>query len=210
MTSPDQVNVIAVVPPSAAAETGNVVRAVFWIGFWSAIAIAAVHAPKHGAGGDGAAHGVQYDELAVDALPAAEQRLYRLLREGVSTAERTRGRTGTWPEVDALVARGVAPFVDPIDRAGYTWTRLAAGATVNYAGVPDAASGLATFLVVVLEPEPGAPPDPTAVPDAVHHRMPDGTMVHVMIWRAPGARAVSEAVAAPRVEDGWRRVIPTS
>lgn len=195
---------LEVSPPSAAAETGLVVRAVFHVGFWSAIAVAWLHAP-----GAGTAEtlGLQYDEVAFSALPPAEQRVYRLLREGVQTAERTRGRTGAWPEVSALVARGVAPFVDPIDAAGYRWTRVADGPTVDYVGAPDPASGLGTFLVVLLEPPPGTPVDPTAVADEVHRLLRDGTLLHVTIWRAPGARTIAGAVAAPAVEDGWRRVI---
>jgi hypothetical protein len=204
MSAPAPSTVIEVVSPSAAVETGLVVRAVFHIAFWSAILVALMRpAPDTVSGG----LGLQYDEVGFAALPPAEQRVFRLLREGVSTAERTRARTGAWPEVAALVGRGVAPFVDPIDTAGYAWTRVAAGTTVNYLGVPAAASGLGTFLVVVLEPEPGAPPDPTAVPDDVHHLLSDGTMVHVMIWRAPGVRTTVEPVPAPRVEDGWRRVV---
>jgi len=212
MTSPDQSQVsgtavFAVLPPSTAAETGHVVRAIFHVGFWTTILIAL----GHGTIVDGAAAtGVQYDEIAFSTLPPLEQREYRLLREGVATAERARGRTGTWPEVDALATRGVAPFVDPIDHAGYQWTRVADGPVIDYVGVPAQASGLATFMVVLLEPEPGTPIDPTLVADAVHHVMPDGTLVHVTIWRAPGARPTVSAVAAPRVEDGWRRVISSN
>jgi hypothetical protein len=199
------VQVIEVRPPSVLAETGYVMRAVFHLAYWTAIVIALVHAPGRGSGG--AVAGVPYDEVAFSSLAPAEQRTYRLLREGLAKAERVRIRSGRWPTIDDLVGLGVPPFVDPVDRAGYTWTRTQTGAAINYVGAPTTASGLATLAAVILEPEPGTPVDPTAVHDDIHHILPDGSLVHVTVWRAPGLRSTVAAMAAPRVEDGWRRVV---
>jgi hypothetical protein len=191
--------------PSVAHETGNVVRAVLHIGFWTAAVLGTSWKGRDG--GAATAGKVAVDEIAFRDLPSDDQRMYRNALAGLVDAEDARSRDKAWPTVEALAARRIPPFApDPLDRAGYTWKKLQSGGLVNYVGAP-AAGGDAkrpTFLVVALEPQPGEPADPQAVVDETHHRMGDGTMIHVSIWI--GGAAPSTAIAQPAYEDGWRRV----
>ena len=59
------------------------------------------------------------------------------------------------------------------------------------------------WVLVILEPEPGAPADP-APNDETHHRLPDGTTLHVSIWSMPEAKRRSgfAALRLPQNE-GW-------
>ena len=147
------------------------------------------------------------DEVAFGDLPAADQRMFRQLQEGVLEAENVRARTGTWPSVATLRDQGIPPFAsDPIDRAGYVWTLARRGPVANYAGTPRPGAGRLGFLVLIVEPDPGTPDDPSALPDELHHRLPGGPMIHVSIWLVPAAGEPSEPVAFAPVERGWRRV----
>jgi hypothetical protein len=199
---------IEVRPLSFARETGAVIRAILLIGFWAAMLIGAERGTG-GPGRPGAAPGpvLPPDEIAVASLPAADQRLFNLVREGIAAAEQHRGRTGAWPTVEALAARGVPPFAtDPIDRGGYQWSLRRDGLVLAYLGVPAAGSGRASFAIVIAEPEPGTPADPTTPVDEVHHRLSDGTLIHVTVWRTPDRRTLSAAVISPPLEDGWQAV----
>lgn len=205
----DPVRVVEVRSPSIGGETRAVVIAILHVVFWSALVIGAEYGEAHRHDDDPgrAKVRVNYDEVAFAAMPAEDQRLFGLIREGVAAIEQDRGRTGVWPEVDALAGRFVPPFApDPIDRGGYRWTRLQDGSVVDYVGTPAAGSGRATFVIVFIEPGPGTPIDPTAPIDEVHHRLSDGTSIHVMIWRVPDGRALTTATELPPAEDGWRRV----
>ena len=53
------------------------------------------------------------------------------------------------------------------------------------------------------EPEPGMPPDP-APNDETHHRLTDGTTLHVSIWNMPEEKRRSgfAALRLPQ-NDGW-------
>jgi hypothetical protein len=59
------------------------------------------------------------------------------------------------------------------------------------------------WVLVILEPEPGAPADP-APNDETHHRLPDGTTLHVSIWNMPEEKRRSgfAALRLPQNE-GW-------
>jgi hypothetical protein len=80
------------------------------------------------------------------------------------------------------------------------------GGTVNYVGIPNEPSA-AAWLLAILEPEAGAPPDP-APNDETHHRLPDGTTLHVSIWQVPEntRRSGFSAVAMPQNE-GWTQLL---
>ncbi len=141
-------------------------------------------------------------------LESADQRVYRQCLEGLTDAEDVRARTGTWPAIDALARRGIPPFAaDPVDHAGYSWRLVRDGTVVDYIGTPAAGSKRPTFVIVILEPDPGTPIDPQAIADEVHHKLADGTMLHVSIWI--GSRTLASAVAVPAIEDGWRRITMT-
>ncbi len=197
---------ILVEPPSARAEAWAVARAVFLVVLWAALAVSA---ETYRATGAGAAPAVSPFERRFQDLPSADQRLYRSMQEGVLEAERVRSTTGTWPDVGALAAAGVPPFApDPLDRAGYTWRRIAGAGKVDYVGTPAGDASRDSFFLIVTEPDPGTPNDPLAATDEIHHRLRDGTMIHVTIWTGPPlAERATEAFALLPQEKGYRQVV---
>jgi hypothetical protein len=139
-------------------------------------------------------------------LGGEDQRLFRELHEGLLEAENVRSSARRWPAPAALAAQGVPPFADAPGRGGrriYRWQLRQEGPTVNYLGLPADARDPA-LLLLVQEPDPrlpaggpvspadaGAPPGgvgPAAggvlsqATDEVHHRLADGTLLHVSIW----------------------------
>ena len=189
-------------PPSVRAETVNVLKAA---GAILVIVAAYVFRPAFGAPDTAvpAASGLlPYQKLIRDATPA-EQRMFRELREGLLEAERIRAETGRWPDVAALEAEGIPPFArDPTQPVEYKWTSVRQDWATNYLGVPSRTSEPA-WVLVVLEPEPGAPADP-APNDETHHRLPDGTTLHVSIWNIAEEKRRSgfAALRLPQNE-GW-------
>ena len=147
-------------------------------------------------------------QALVSSAPDVDQRMFRELQEGLLECERIRGATRQWPEPSALAADGIPPFAaDPTRKdARYQWTKLAQGSTVNYLGLPSTPTAPA-WLLVILEPEPGAPPDP-APNDETHHRLSDGTTLHVSIWRIPeqSRRTGFNPVQLPQ-NDGWTQLM---
>ncbi len=196
-------------PPSVRAETLNVLKA----GAAIVVVVAAYLFRPAMMGGATAATGgrasdlLPFQQLVRDA-PGVEQRTFRELQEGLLEAERARASTNRWPEASTLAAEGVPPFApDPTRKdATYRWTTLNQGMTVNYLGVPSTPSAPA-WLLVIIEPEPGAPPDP-APNDETHHRLPDGTTLHVSIWTVPERSRQSgfNAVQLPQNE-GWTQLL---
>ena len=199
-----EVRTVIVQSPSVLRETGGVIRAVFHIVLWSAALMGATW--FHNRGPDAARKSTTaVDEIAFRDLDATDQRLYRECLEGLTEAEDVRSRTNEWPTVEQLATRRIPPFVvDPLDRANYHWQLLRDGTLVNYVGTPDPASKRPTLLISILEPEPGTPIDPQAYVDETHHKLRDGTVLHVSVWT--GSRTVTKPVATPAFEDGWRRI----
>jgi hypothetical protein len=189
-------------PPSVRAETLNVIKAAGAILF---IVAAYVFRPAFGAAdiaAPSAAGLLPYQKLIRDA-PPEEQRVFRELQEGLLEAERIRAETGHWPDVTTLDAEGIPPFArDPTQRIEYKWTSVRQDWATNYLGVPSRTSDKA-WVLVILEPEPGAPADP-APNDETHHRLPDGTTLHVSIWNIPEEKRRSgfAALRLPQNE-GW-------
>ncbi len=210
--------VVIVPSPSRLSEAGAVLRAILAVAFVTAIAMTA----RFGAGAGNAPGGagrpasgsqtsrlvLRPDQLSFAALPAEDQRMYRRCLLGLTDAAELRSTTGRWPDVAELAARGTPPFsVDLLDAAGYRWQRLLDGTLVNFLGVPaDAASPRPSILVVILEPDPGTPLDPYAVIDENHHKLLDGTLLHVSISLGT-ARTLARPLAMPAFADGWRQVI---
>jgi hypothetical protein len=194
---------VEVRPPSSRIEFGHVVRfgMVVVAGVW--IFLAADSATLRDAGG-GARHLLPFQALIQD-RPAVEQRMFRELQEGLLEAESTRVSSGAWPTASSLAAAGIPPFaIDPTARGGpYDWRLTINGAFVNYLGVPRHA-GAPAWLVLVQEPEPGAPPDP-AREDEEHHRLLNGTMLHVSTWVRADARVAAGTIRAPQAE-GWTQL----
>ena len=194
-------------PPSARAETWAVARVLFHIAYWSTLAISAeAHGSKQQPG-VAAALSSPFERSFQDLAPA-DQRLFRAAQEGVLEAERVRSATGRWPGVEALGREGVPPFApDPIDGAGYAWQRVQTGPKIDYIGVPRAGAGREAFYIVLVEPDPGTPNDPFAAVDETHHRLGDGTMIHVTFWMGPPLSDTSEAFSLLPPERGFRQVL---
>ena len=191
-------------PPSLRAETLNVLKAAAAIVL---IVAAYIFRPSLGAPSTIANRESQigllpYQSLIRDA-PPADQRVFRELQEGLLEAERIRAQTGHWPDVATLAAEGIPPFAaDPTQKIEYKWTSVRQDWVTNYLGVPSDPSRPA-WVLVILEPEPGAPPDP-APNDETHHRLTDGTTLHVSIWNMPEEKRRSgfAALRLPQNE-GW-------
>jgi hypothetical protein len=197
------IRTVEVRSPSAAAETGQVLRAAFHILFWSAlvIGVGGRRAPRAGSPAPAATPG----EVAFRDLTAPDQRRFLALQEGVLEAESRRSSGKTWPTVEALGAEGIPPFApDPIERPPYRWSLLRKGALINYRGEPPVGSDRPALLVIIAEPDPNGPPDPMARPDELHHLLADGTLVHVTI--AKGPRLPADVVWQPPFETGWVRI----
>ena len=199
----DVVRHIEVRPPSARTELGNVIRSslVIVIGVWMFLATdSATFRDRESTG----RHLLPFQTLIQD-RPPIEQRMFRELQEGLLEAETRRADRGTWPTVSSLAADGVPPFAfDPTEKGGrYDWSLTVIGAFVNYLGLPQR-SGAPAWLVLVLEPDPRAPPDP-AREDEEHHRLITGEMLHVSTWVRADARMLGGIIRAPQAE-GWTQL----
>jgi uncharacterized protein DUF6162 len=196
-------------PPSVRQETVNVLKAAVAV---VVVVAAYLFRPAMLGRTDGRAASRPADLLPFQTLvrdaPGADQRMFRELREGLLEAERIRATAGKWPDAGALANEGIPPFAaDPTRKdMTYRWSTLVQGTTVNYVGIPNTAAAPA-WLMVVIEPEAGAPPDP-APNDETHHRLPDGTTLHVSIWEVPERirRSGFSAVQLPQNE-GWTQLL---
>jgi hypothetical protein len=152
-----------------------------------------VYLALHAKTGDATGGLLPYQTLAAS-LPEADQSQFRSLRDNLLAAEALRARSGRWPEVAALT----------LPAQGYHWTRLERGVVVNYFGTPDEPAKPA-WLLEIQEPEPGTPPDP-APNDEQHHRLSDGTTLHVYVWtHRLGGQVASTFVPQPQ-NSGWIEV----
>src|SRR6266576_1213497 len=196
-------------PPSVREETVNVLKAAAAV---VVVVAAYLFRPAMFGGADGGVASRPADLLPFQTLvrdaQGADQRTSRELREGLLEAERIRATAGKWPDATALAGEGIPPFApDPTRKdVTYRWSTLVQGTTVNYVGIPNPASAPA-WLMVVIEPEAGAPPD-SAPNDETHHRLPDGTTLHVSSWEVPERirRSGFSAVQLPQNE-GWTQLL---
>ena len=140
-------------------------------------------------------------------LPDAEQRAFRAMQEGVAEAVRLRGGEGSWPTVEALASADIPPFApDVLDKAGLLWTRRQDGLVTNYVGTPTRDTAMPTFLILVVEPTPGAGEQPVAaVVDEEHQRLADGTLVHVTYWKRAAGPPPDGVIADPALQ-GWSQI----
>lgn len=182
-----------------------VARAAFHIVFWSALVVSA---ETHEANRAASSSAPSPFERRLTELSPEDQRLYRAIREGVVEAERRRSSTGRWLSADDLAREGVPPFApDPIDRGRFTWAFAKTGTAVNYVGTPAASAGREAFIVIVTEPDPGTAPDPNAQIDEVHHRLADGSMIHVTIWMGPPVGPLGGAVSVLAPDQGYKQIL---
>jgi hypothetical protein len=128
-------------------------------------------------------------------LPSPDQTMFGELQRRVLELEDVRAKSGRWPD-------GSAVRID----APYRWGRTGEGFFVNYLGLPAADQSAGAWLLVVQEPDPQAPVD-TAPNDETHHRLPDGTVLHVTIWTHRfGGQLAPGFVRQPETA-GWTQVL---
>ena len=140
-------------------------------------------------------------------LPGPEQRIFREMQEGVSEGVRLRGSDGTWPTAAALADLGVPPFAaDALDKAGLRWEEKRDGLVTTYLGVPTRGTESPAYLILVVEPAPGAGEQPMpAVVDEEHQLLADGTLVHVTYWTHAVA-SLPRAVTSDPAMQGWSQI----
>ena len=203
-TGGDAIRTVDVLPPSGRRETGLV------LGAAAAIFIGALLVIAPGSGYSGSETGTRVGDLLPFQMlfrdaPPPVQRMYREMQEGLLEAEHRRAATRLWPAVDTLAAQGIPPFAPT--RPAYRWSLVQDGVFVNYVGLPEP-DGPA-FLALVQEPDPNAiDAAPATLLDEVHHRLADGTLLHVSIWfhaaaaAVPADRPLTQPAAA-----GWTQVL---
>lgn len=135
-----------------------------------------------------------------------DQRMFRQLQVALLEAQAMRAASGAWPDVAMMAEQGIDPFgPDPTNRgARYQWRLLESRLVINYLGVPDRADAPA-WLLTVQEPDPSAPADVYA-DDEEHARLPDGTILHVSIWRHVNGPRVPLTLARVPQAVGWSQV----
>ncbi len=191
---------VQVTPPSAASELASILRLGMGIaiGWWLYVAWTARM--------DVSTRALLPYQTLISTRPSPEIRVFRELQEGLLEAEAIRSSTGAWPAPDVLAADGIPPFA-PDPTAGShacRWVRIEDRTVVNYIGIPER-PGTPAWLILVLEPAPGELPDQPN-DDEEHHRLDDGTMLHVSTWQRAGlASAGAAAVRTPQAE-GWTQL----
>jgi hypothetical protein len=201
--SADAMRRIDVQPLSPRAELGHVLRLGLFvvIGAWMYLA---TDSALFRDGGAATRHLLPYQALVQD-RPSNEQRMFLEIQEGLLESEARRSENGAWPAVAALATGGIPPFtVDPTARGGqYDWRLITNGTSVNYLGLPRW-PGAPAWLLLVQEPEPGAPPDP-AREDEEHNRLLTGEMLHVSTWVREDARVTDGIIRMPQAS-GWTQL----
>lgn len=142
-------------------------------------------------------------QTLIQSRPPAEQRVFRELQEGLLEAEAVRSMTGRWPTTASLAEQGIPPFTrDPTEKTAlFTWQLIREGTFINYLGIPDRA-GVSAWLLLIQEPEAGVPPD-QPYEDEQHHRLLDGTMLHVSTWSYSDGLHVSPQLVRVPQSEGW-------
>lgn len=122
-------------------------------------------------------------QMLVRDLVTSDQAVFDHLRQGLLQAESGRAGTGQWPDAATVAQLQMATTsTDPsIPLPPYKWIRSQQNIVVNYLGLPEGDVSAAAWLLRVREPDPLAPGDP-APNDEEHHRLLDGTVLHVSIW----------------------------
>jgi hypothetical protein len=156
--------------------------------------VVAYLALNSGGGVSDASKGLLPYQALASTLPEADRQQFLAMRQALLAAETGRARTSRWPEVAAFGLPG----------GDYQWTRFARGFVTNYLGRPRDPSQPA-WLLEIQEPEPGTAPDP-APNDEEHHRLPDGTTLHVYVWtHRYGGQVPADFVPQPQ-NTGWIEV----
>ena len=195
---------VEIAAPSARNELISVVRA--GMAITAAVWLYLANNPFPQAGGGVLQRSLLPFQKVVAILPAHEQRLFRELQVGLLEAETLRSVDGKWPDPTRLAADGIEPFAPnpAVKGSAYDWHVVRKGFLINYLGIPKS-SGSPAWLVMVQEPDPAGPPD-VFQDDQEHHRLIDGTILHVSIWNHPdGTRVPMAFVQVPQAE-GWTQL----
>ena len=168
------------------------------------ISVVAVYLALNAAGGRNDSRGLLPYQTLARTLPEPDQRLFAAIREGLLAAEAERARTKAWPDPASLAGRGVVPFAPTGDGADYRWTLTEQSAIINYLGQPRDPSQPA-WLLEIQEPEPGMLPDPAPLSDQ-HHRLADGTMLHIYVWMHRFGGQVPAGFVRQPQNTGWIEV----
>jgi hypothetical protein len=147
-------------------------------------------------------------QMLVQNLVSPEQLMFGRLQQGVSEAEAVRAQTGRWPEPASF---GALPAVLPdgdesLPSPAYTWSRAQVGFVVNYLALPSNDDAAAAWLLRIQEPDPNTPLD-VAPNDEVHHRLPDGTVLHVTVWTHRFGGRLSRAFVLQPELTGWTQLL---
>ena len=158
--------------------------------------------------GDAAGASLTPFQMLVRDLVGPEQLMFGRLQQAVSEAEAIRAQTARWPEPSALT--GLPALLPTGDEStpspAYKWTRTQEGFVVNYLALPSDDDAAAAWLLRIQEPDPNTPVD-VAPNDEVHHRLPDGTVLHVTIWTHRFGGRVSPAFALQPELTGWTQLL---
>ncbi len=158
--------------------------------------------------GDAASASLTPYQMLVRDLVGPEQLMFDRLQQGVSDAEVVRAQTGRWPDPASL---GGLPAAFPAGDESlpsplYAWSRAQEGFVVNYLALPSNDDASAAWLLRIQEPDPNAPLD-VAPNDEVHHRLPDGTVLHVTVWTHRFGGRLSRAFVLQPELTGWTQLL---
>lgn len=135
-----------------------------------------------------------------------DQAMFNALEQSLLDAEAVRSTSGRWPDAPAL--RSLPPVMPGAAAGGtaYAWQRQTQGVITHYVGVPGREVSAPAWMIAIKEPEPGVPTD-TAPNDEEHHRLPDGTVLHVSIWTHRFGGQVDPAFVPQPEAGGWTQVL---
>jgi hypothetical protein len=139
---------------------------------------------------------------------SSDQAMFQRLRQSLLDAEAVRAGTGQWPDAGSVASLPItSPSPDPsIPAPAYSWTRTQQGIIVNYLGLPGADASAAAWLIRIQEPDPLVPAD-RALNDEEHHRLPDGTVLHVSIWTHRFGGQMTPAFFPKPENAGWTQIL---
>lgn len=145
----------------------------------------------------GATSLLPYQMLSRD-LVSSDQTVFAGLQQALGSVEAVRAAAARWPDATVLGSIGSTP---------YTWSDVRQGLFLNYLARPTTDASAAAWLLLIQEPDPLATPDP-APNDETHHRLPDGTTLHVSIWDVPEKSRTSGFAAIPQPQnEGWTQLL---
>jgi hypothetical protein len=146
-----------------------------------------------------------YQMLARD-LVSADQQMFNRLKQSLLDAEALRASHGRWPEASALTGLPRNAGGEAASAEGMAWREQTGGVITRYVGLPALDVSAPAWMIAIREPEPGVPTD-TAPNDEEHHRLPDGTVLHVSIWTHRFGGQVDPAFAPQPELGGWTQVL---